>query len=77
MKVKQRVEIEEKMANLMGWERAIDEMVDAKREVSRGTPIYELSPREDKLLLFKLRNKYERFKESRDNRIHGYEAISD
>ena len=32
---------------------------------------------EDKLLLFKLRNKYERFKESRDNRIHGYEAISD
>tara|TARA_A100001201_G_scaffold21994_3_gene24661 strand:+ start:5687 stop:5845 length:159 start_codon:yes stop_codon:yes gene_type:complete len=52
-------------------------MVDAKREVSRGTPIYELSPREDKLLLFKLRNKYERFKESRDNHIHGYETISD
>jgi hypothetical protein len=61
----------------MGWEKAIDEMVDAKREVSRGTPIYELSAREDRLLLFKLRNKYERFKESRDRHIEGYEAVSD
>ena len=61
----------------MGWKRGIDEMVDIKREVAPKKPIDELSPREDKLLLFKLRNKYERFKESRDNRIHGYEAISD
>ena len=61
----------------MGWDQAIDEMVEIKREVAPKKPIYELSPREDKLLLFKLRNKYERFKESRDNHIHGYETISD
>ncbi len=64
------------MANLMGWKKALDEMVDAKREVSPGTAIYDLSRREDKILLHKLRKRYERFKESRDTNLDGYEAVS-
>tara|TARA_R100000995_G_scaffold45089_1_gene21233 strand:+ start:6800 stop:6958 length:159 start_codon:yes stop_codon:yes gene_type:complete len=51
-------------------------MVDAKREVSPGTAIYDLSRREDKILLHKLRKRYERFKESRDTNLDGYEAVS-
>lgn len=64
------------MANLMGWKKALDEMVDAKREVSPGTAIYDLSRREDKILLHKLRKRYERFKESRDTNLDGHEAVS-
>ena len=59
MEVAKWVEIEEEMSNLMGWDQAIDEMVEIKREVAPKKPIYELSPREDKLLLFKLRQRYE------------------
>jgi len=51
------------MSNLMGWKRAIDEMVEIKREVAPKKAIYDLSSREDKLLLFKLRKRYERFRE--------------
>lgn len=76
MKVEKWVEIEERMANLMGWKKALDEMVDAKREVSPGTAIYDLSRREDKILLHKLRKRYERFKESRDTNLDGHEAVS-
>tara|TARA_R110000822_G_scaffold159816_3_gene300166 strand:- start:6 stop:164 length:159 start_codon:yes stop_codon:yes gene_type:complete len=51
-------------------------MVDAKREVSPGTAIYDLTAREDTVLLYKLRKRYERFKESRDTDLNGYETIS-
>jgi len=64
------------MCSLMGWKRGIDEMVEAKIEVSPGTPIYELSGREDKLLLFKLRKRYERFRDSTNKRFYGYEESS-
>ena len=40
-------------------------MVEAKREVAPKVPIYELSTREDKLLLFKLRKRYEGFRKSK------------
>jgi len=53
------------MCNLMGWEKGINEMVEIKREVAPKVPIYDLSTREDKLLLFKLRKRYERFKKSK------------
>ncbi len=53
------------MCNLMGWEKGINEMVEAKREVAPKVPIYELSTREDKLLLFKLRKRYEGFRKSK------------
>ena len=76
MKVENWVEVEERMSNLMGWKKALDEMVDAKREVSPGTAIYDLSAREDTVLLYKLRKRYERFKESRDTDLNGYETIS-
>jgi hypothetical protein len=58
----------------MGWEKGIDAMVESKREVAPKVPIYELSSREDKLLLFKLRQRYERFRESK--RDYGYEESS-
>ena len=75
------------MCNLMGWEKGINEMVEIKREVAPKVPIYDLSTREDKLLLFKLRKRYERFKKSKkfygleesyswwDNRIGGESII--
>tara|TARA_R110000737_G_scaffold250428_1_gene260159 strand:+ start:161 stop:340 length:180 start_codon:yes stop_codon:yes gene_type:complete len=49
----------------MGWEKGINEMVEIKREVAPKVPIYDLSTREDKLLLFKLRKRYESFKKSK------------
>ena len=60
------MEIEEEMSNPMGWDQAIDEMVEIKREVAPKKPIYELSPREDKLLLFKLRQRYEGYREYKE-----------
>tara|TARA_R100000353_G_scaffold173408_1_gene139700 strand:+ start:1565 stop:1717 length:153 start_codon:yes stop_codon:yes gene_type:complete len=41
-------------------------MVEIKREVAPKKPIYELSPREDKLLLFKLRQRYEGYREYKE-----------
>jgi hypothetical protein len=74
MKVTKWIEIEKEMCSLMGWEKGIDAMVESKREVAPKVPIYELSSREDKLLLFKLRQRYERFRESK--RDYGYEESS-
>ena len=74
MKVTKWVEIEEEMCSLMGWEKGIDAMVESKREVAPKIPIYDLSSREDKLLLFKLRQRYERFRKSK--RDYGYEESS-
>tara|TARA_R110000751_G_scaffold8189_1_gene32895 strand:+ start:184 stop:363 length:180 start_codon:yes stop_codon:yes gene_type:complete len=58
----------------MGWEKGIDAMVEIKREVAPKIPIYDLSTREDKLLLFKLRKRYESFRESK--RFYGYAESS-
>lgn len=66
MKVEKWIEIEEKMSNLMGWDQAIDEMVEIKREVAPKKPIYELTPREDKLLLFRIRERYRGYKEFKE-----------
>jgi len=54
------------MSNLMGWDQAIDEMVEIKREVAPKKPIYELTPREDKLLLFRIRERYRGYKEFKE-----------
>lgn len=62
------------MCSLMGWEKGIDEMVEAKREVAPKVPIYDLSSRQDKLLLFKLRKRYERVRESKE--FYGYAESS-
>ncbi len=64
------------MCSLMGWKRGIDEMVEAKIEVSPGTPIYELSGREDKILLHKLRKRYQNYRESTSKGFYGYEESS-
>tara|TARA_R100000541_G_scaffold55273_1_gene64082 strand:+ start:2267 stop:2446 length:180 start_codon:yes stop_codon:yes gene_type:complete len=58
----------------MGWEKGINEMVETKREVAPKIPIYELSSRQDKLLLFKLRKRYERVRESKE--LYGYAKSS-
>ena len=64
------------MCSLMGWKRGIDEMVEAKIEVAPGTPIYELSGREDKILLHKLRKRYQNYRESTSKGFYGYEESS-
>tara|TARA_R100000234_G_C4844774_1_gene112642 strand:- start:180 stop:407 length:228 start_codon:yes stop_codon:yes gene_type:complete len=63
MKIEQWIKIEEKMTGLMGWDRAIDAMCDAHREVARGKAIYELSSREDRKIIFRLRKTYSNYKE--------------
>ena len=50
----------------MGWDQAIDEMVEIKREVAPKKPIYELTSREDKLLLFRIRERYRGYKEFKE-----------
>ena len=58
----------------MGWEKGIDAMVEIKREVAPKVPIYDLSTREDKLLLFKLRKRYEGARKSKE--LYGYAKSS-
>ena len=60
----------------MGWRRGVDAMVDAKREVSPGTTIYELTRREDTILLHKLRKIYQNYWESTSKEFYGYEKSS-
>lgn len=62
------------MCSLMGWEKGLDAMVETKREVAPKIPIYELSSRQDKLLLFKLRKRYEKARDSK--RLYGYAESS-
>ena len=76
MKVEKWVEIENQMCSLMGWRRGVDAMVDAKREVSPGTTIYELTRREDTILLHKLRKRYQNYWESTSKEFYGYEKSS-
>jgi|TARA_Y100000034_G_scaffold50904_1_gene62639 hypothetical protein len=51
------------MTELMGWNAGIDAMCEAHREVAPKKPIYELSEREDKKLIFRLRKRYSKYKE--------------
>jgi hypothetical protein len=63
MKIKDWVKIEDSMTDLMGWDAGIDAMCEAHREVAPKKPIYELSKREDKKLIFRLRKRYSKYKE--------------
>ena len=63
MKIKDWVKIEDSMTDLMGWDAGIDAMCEAHREVAPKKPIYELSKREDKKLIFRLRKRYSNYKE--------------
>ncbi len=72
MKIETWNEIMDKMCDLMGYDKGIEACVDAKREIRPGTPIYELSQREDKYLLHKLRKRYNNYKNSPVS--YGYEA---
>lgn len=46
------------MTELMGWDRGIEAMCDAHREVASKKPIYELTDREDKKIKYRLRKTY-------------------
>ena len=63
MKIKDWIKIEDYMTGLMGWDAGIDAMCEAHREVAPKKPIYELSEREDKKLIFRLRKRYSKYKE--------------
>ena len=63
MKIKDWIKIEDSMTELMGWDASIDAMCEAHREVAPKKPIYELSEREDKKLIFRLRKRYSKYKE--------------
>jgi hypothetical protein len=63
MKIKDWIKIEDSMTGLMGWDAGIDAMCEAHREVAPKKPIYELSEREDKKLIFRLRKRYSKYKE--------------
>ena len=63
MNIKDWVKIEDSMTDLMGWDAGIDSMCEAHREVAPKKPIYELSEREDKKLIFRLRKRYSKYKE--------------
>ena len=63
MKIKDWIKIEDSMTELIGWDAGIDAMCEAHREVAPKKPIYELSEREDKKLIFRLRKRYSKYKE--------------
>jgi|TARA_R100001530_G_scaffold61863_1_gene44602 hypothetical protein len=63
VKIKEWIKIEDSMTELMGWNAGIDAMCEAHREVAPKKPIYELSEREDKKLIFRLRKRYSKYKE--------------
>lgn len=72
MKIETWNEIMDKMCDLMGYDKGIEACVDAKREIKPSTPIYELSKRDDKYLIHKLRKTYTSYKNSPAS--YGYEA---
>jgi len=57
-------EIMEKMCDLMGYDKGMNACIEAKRSVKPKTPLYELSSREDKHLIFKLRKIYGDYRKS-------------
>ena len=62
MKIKEWIKIEESMTDLMGWDEGINAMCEAHREVAPKKPIYELSKREDKKIIFRLRKRYSQYR---------------
>ena len=65
MKVEKWIEIEELYTNLMGYSKGIGAMVDIKRGVAPKKPLYDLSKREDDILMHRLRKRYRSYKDSR------------
>jgi len=63
MKIEQWIEIEKKMTDLMGWKRGIDVMCEVHGEIARGKAIYELSSREDRKIIFRLRKRYSNYQQ--------------
>jgi hypothetical protein len=63
MKIEDWIKIEESMTELMGWDRGIDVMCEEHRSVAPKKPIYDLTKREDKKLIFRLRKRYSKYKE--------------
>ena len=63
MKIEDWIKIEEYMTELMGWDRGIDAMCEEHRSVAPKKPIYDLTKREDKKLIFRLRKRYSKYKE--------------
>jgi|TARA_R110001599_G_scaffold144509_1_gene326155 hypothetical protein len=66
MKIKKWIEIEKFITDLMGWKEGINAMCEAHREVAPKKPIYELSKREDKKIIFRLRKRYSRYRGKSD-----------
>jgi len=66
VKIKEWIKIEDSMTELMGWNAGIDAMCEAHREVAPKKPIYELSEREDKKLIFRLRKRYSQYRGNTD-----------
>lgn len=65
MKVEKWIEIEELYTDLMGHNKGIGAMVDIKRDVAPKKPLYELSKREDDIIMHRLRKRYRLYKNSR------------
>ena len=66
MKIKEWIKIEESMTDLMGGDEGINAMCEAHREVAPKKPIYELSKREDKKVIFRLRKRYSQYRGKSD-----------
>jgi len=65
MEIKKWIELEEMFTDLMGDSKGINVMVDEKREVAPKKPIHELSVREDKKLIHRLRQRYKNYKSAK------------
>ena len=62
MQPKQWNEIQEVFVDTFGWEDGIKKMLDASWDIKRGKMVYEMSEREDSLLIKHLRNVYNKEK---------------
>tara|TARA_Y100001970_G_scaffold294293_1_gene449919 strand:- start:3049 stop:3249 length:201 start_codon:yes stop_codon:yes gene_type:complete len=63
MKIKEWIKIEDSMTELMGWDKGIEAMCDAHRDVAPKKPIYKLSEREDNKIRYRLRKAYLQYRE--------------
>jgi hypothetical protein len=63
MEIEKWIEIEDMFTSLVGHSKGIGSMVEIKRDVAPKKPIYELSKREDEILLHRLRKQYGFYKE--------------
>tara|TARA_R100000008_G_scaffold28683_1_gene15848 strand:+ start:4499 stop:4723 length:225 start_codon:yes stop_codon:yes gene_type:complete len=60
MTIKKWNEIEEVFTSKFGWNEGIDYLVNTARDVLKSRSVYELSGKEDYLLIKKLRTKYDK-----------------